>query len=319
MLTLFPPRKGYSSHWRVRGTYLGQYVNRSTQTGDRKIAAKLLRKWREDIERGAYARPGDPTFASAALSYMQAGGERRFLAPLLEHFGERLLAQIGQREVDAASVALFPKATEATRNRQVYSPVSAVLRHAGVTTGLRRPKGARGESLLASAGALHGRFGALCTFLLYTGCRLSEGLRLLSADVDLGAGFAYVRKTKNGEPRPVHLPSVVVAALANIELGPRTAFGFAKSGRLYELLDEAAQRGGIVIPERVAFHIFRHTYGAWMRRHAGLDTSGLVATGAWKSRQAAAVYEHVDVSEEARKADLLPTGAKPVQKASNGD
>jgi len=331
MLKLFPPRKGYSSHWRIRGTYLGQYVNRSAQTGDRKVAVKLLKKWREDIERGAYARPDDPTFASAALSYMQAGGERRFLAPLLEHFGERLLAQIGQSEVDAAAVALFPEATAATRNRQVYSPISAVLRHAGITMGLRRPKGSRGESrlswlsqqdafaLLAAAGELHERFGALCSFLLYTGCRLSEGLRLQTADIDLAANFAYVRRTKNGDPRPVHLPPVVVAVLANVNLGSHTAFGFAKSGRLYELLDEATQRAGVLLPERVAFHIFRHTYGAWMRRYAGLDTSGLVGTGAWKSRQAASVYEHVDVSEEARKADLLPIGAKPVQKAVSGD
>jgi hypothetical protein len=44
-----------------------------------------------------------------------------------------------------------------------------------------------------------------------------------------------------------------------------------------------------------------------MRRYAGLDTTCLVSTGAWKSRQAAAIYEHADVSEEGRKADLLPT------------
>ena len=44
-----------------------------------------------------------------------------------------------------------------------------------------------------------------------------------------------------------------------------------------------------------------------MRRYAGLDTSGLVATRAWRDRQSAARYEHVIVSEEAMKAALLPT------------
>jgi hypothetical protein len=39
-----------------------------------------------------------------------------------------------------------------------------------------------------------------------------------------------------------------------------------------------------------------------MRRHAGLDTSGFVATGAWASRKPAEVYEHVEVSEVACKA-----------------
>ena len=63
---------------------------------------------------------------------------------------------------------------------------------------------------------------------------------------------------------------------------------------------------GVHIPERVAYHIFRHTWAAWMRRYGGLDTSGLVATGAWRSHSAAKLYEHAEASEEARKADLLP-------------
>jgi integrase len=249
---------------------------------------------------------------------MQAGGERRFLPPLIRHFGTRLLTQIRQADVDAAAVLLFPNATPATRNRQVYSPVSAVLQHGGVIAGLKRPRGARGEarlcwlskeeafSLLSAAGELHPRFGALCTFLLYTGCRLSEALRLQAAEIDLGASYAYVRTTKNGDHRPVQLPPILVAAIADVELGYRVAFGFVKCGRIYDLLHQAAARSGVNIPDRVAFHIFRHTYGAWMRRYARLDTSGLVGTGAWKSRQAATVYEHVEVSEEARKADLLP-------------
>jgi hypothetical protein len=109
----------------------------------------------------------------------------------------------------------------------------------------------------------------------------------------------------------VHLPPVVVAALANVELvEDRTVFRLSKTGHLYDLLTEAARTAGVTIPERVAFHIFLHTYGAWMRRYAGMDTAGLVATGAWKSRQAAAVYEHADVTEEARKANLLPVVKK---------
>jgi hypothetical protein len=37
------------------------------------------------------------------------------------------------------------------------------------------------------------------------------------------------------------------------------------------------------------------------------DLKGLVATGAWRDRKSADRYEHVVVSEEARKAALLPT------------
>jgi integrase len=250
---------------------------------------------------------------------MQAGGERRFLEPLLNYFQKTALDKIDQAAIDRAATTLYPRATPASRNRQVYTPISAILKHAGCGKPLKRPKGARGESrvawlqpeqafeLLRAAEKLRPKFGALCTFLLYTGCRLSEALTLAPEDVDLTAGIARVRKTKNGEPRTVYLPPVVLASLANIEFSIKTVFGYPKSGRLYKLLSEAEKASGITIPERVAFHIFRHSWATWMRKYGGLDTSGLVATGAWKSRQAAAVYEHLDATEEAKKAALLPS------------
>jgi hypothetical protein len=43
----------------------------------------------------------------------------------------------------------------------------------------------------------------------------------------------------------------------------------------------------------------------------GADTSALVDTGLWKSRNAASVYEHFEVGEEARKSDMLPTSSAP--------
>lgn len=200
--------------------------------------------------------------------------------------------------------------------------MSAVLKHSGVQKSLRRPKGSQGTPrlawlrpdeamrLLEAAEVVDARFGALCTFLLYTGCRLSEALRLKWADVNLEESFAYVGRTKNGEPRAVHAPQTVVAVLAKLPAHGIKVFRLTKCGRLYDMLGRASLSSGIQIPDRVAFHIFRHTYGAWMRRYSGLDTTGLVATGAWRSRQAAAIYEHAVTREEARKADMLPTRAK---------
>ena len=77
-------------------------------------------------------------------------------------------------------------------------------------------------------------------------------------------------------------------------------------GRLYKLLYQAAEAAKVTLPEREAFHIFRHTYGTWMRRYGRVDTKGLVATGAWKSEQSASRYAHTVVSEEAQKAAMLP-------------
>jgi integrase len=143
--------------------------------------------------------------------------------------------------------------------------------------------------------------------------RLSEALNLTWNDVRLRDGYAYLADTKNSEPRAIFLPSVAVAALGNLEAGRRaTVFRFRKSGHLYSLLRVAAIRAGVDLPERSAFHILRHTYATWMRRYVGLDTRGLVATGAWKDRKSADRYEHVVVSEEARRAEMLPVPGRKI-------
>lgn len=328
-LKLIPPREGKSPNWSIRGTHFRVRVDQTAGTPDRKVAAKKLTQIRADIESGEFSRPGAPTFASAALDYIEASGERRFMLRLTDHFGETPLEKIDQAAINKAAATLYPGATPATRNRQVYSPVSAVLKHAGIEKQIKRPKGWRGTrrlfwlrqddlfAVLDAAEARNQRFAALLTFLAYCGPRLSEALRLTWEDVELPRGHAFLRKTKNGEGQGVHLPPVVVAALANLprtyaqpvsgrETPYLTVFGFAKAGRLYELLDQVCTAAGVTIPEGVAFHAFRHTFGAYMRRYGGADTSGLLATGRWKDRDAAEVYEHADASEEARKADLFP-------------
>lgn len=81
-LKLEPPNPPRTKYWYVRGTYLGQYIDRSTRTTKRAVAIQCLKKLERDIEAGELTQAPGPTFASAALAYMQAGGERRFLRPL---------------------------------------------------------------------------------------------------------------------------------------------------------------------------------------------------------------------------------------------
>ena len=321
-LKLYPPIGKKQTSWRIRGAYLGKHVERSARTGKRAVAVKVLKAIERDIERGTFAEPGEPTFASAAAAYMKAGGERTYLRKLLEHFGDKPLSQIDQKAIDMAADAILPSSGPANRNRSVYTPVSAVLRHAGAGFSLRRPKGAMGskttawlwpeqfEALLAEAEKLNPEFAALLVVLCYTGMRLGEALGLTWNDVRLAEGFAYVPDSKNGEPRAVFLPPVAVAALGNRGSTGRTVFRFAKSGHLYSLLRVACIKAGVDLPERSAFHILRHTFATWMRRYAGLDNKGLVATGAWKDLKSADRYSHVQVTEEARKAALLPVGRK---------
>jgi integrase len=69
--------------------------------------------------------------------------------------------------------------------------------------------------LFEAAGGLDAEFGTFLHFLCYTGCRISEALRLTCNDFRLSEAFAFVRTSKNGDPRPVFLPPVLVAQMAN--------------------------------------------------------------------------------------------------------
>lgn len=314
-LKLVEPKAGRTPNWTIRGTYLGVRVNRATATPRKSVAQAMLVRIREEIERGAFAASGGPTFASAAISYLDAGGDDRFLAKLNRHFGDTPLEKINQAAIDRAAVKLYPNSPATTRNRQVYTPMSAILKRAGIEVKIKRPKGWRGKArlhwlrpeqaipLLKAAGSVDARFGALCTFLTYCGVRLSEALNLTPKNLDLSRSYAFIADSKNGEPQAVYLPPVVVAALAGLNLEGKTVFSLVKSGRLYSMLKEAEKLSGVSIPDGIAFHIFRHTYGAWMKRE-GVD---LIHTGRWKDEASTRVYEHVDFGTEAMRAKNLPT------------
>lgn len=324
-LKLHPPRPGKSSNYSVRGTYLGQYVDRTTGTPDKATARKVLKKIERDIEAGTFAQDSGPTFADAALAYLDAGGDDRFLEPLTKHFKTTPLAKIDQAAIDQAAKEIYPNASNATRNRQVYTPMSAILKRAGVEFSLKRPIGAAGnqrthwlwpeqaERIFEEAYKKDAELAIFLVLLCYTGLRLEEGLSLETSMVRLDDNYAYIPDTKNGEPRAVFLPPNVVEALKEHPRGlDREGFVFRhhKSSRLYDKLKAIFKAAKVPLPARTGFHIFRHTYGTWMARYAGLDAKGLKDTGNWKDIKSAVRYRHAVTSEEAQKAVLLPTPKK---------
>jgi len=317
-LKVIPPRLGKSSYYTVRGTYLGVKVERSTKCTDLKSAQKILRVLRSEIEAGAFVPKGALTFAEAALSYLKNGGDGRFLKPLTEHFTTTPMMRIGQEQIDEAAHLLYPDASPATRNRQVYTPMSAIMQHAKMNVRLRRPKGAQGtkktewmtpeqaERLLKAAEAEDAEFRVFLALLCYTGLRLSEALAIGCEQIDLEHSMIFIPRTKNGDARAVYIAQPLVAELANHPQGlsrQGRLFRFNKNGRLYTLMRKAKTKAGL---PNVTFHTCRHTWATWMRRFGKLDTKGLVGTGAWKDEKSASRYQHVVVTEEAQRADMLP-------------
>jgi integrase len=324
---LIPPREGKTPFWYVRGKYLGIALDRSTGASERRAAITILNTWKRQAERGEFSKPTPPAdpglFLSAAKAYMLAGGERQYVEAICNKWPTKLLPDIDQVAIDTLAGELYPNAPASTKNRQVYTPVSAILKHVGIDKTIKRPKGWRGNKrtfwlqpeptfrLLDAASELNAEFGILCTLLNYTGLRISEALDELTCEgVELAREFAYIGETKTEEPRGVYLPPVVVAALANHPRGLERRgrlFRFHDGGRLRDMLKVACRRAGVVLPRRTAFHVFRHNYGTWMRLYGGLDDLGLTRTGVWQDRASVARYSHSEATAEARQAVKLPT------------
>lgn len=343
-LKLVPPRKDKSPNFTIRGSYLGIAVDKSSGTHKRSVARAVLANLERAIERGEYppkqvaAGNGERTFLTAAVAYMEAGRRPRHVARLIRHFRTTPLEQIDQAAIDEAAIALHPHAAPSTRNASVYTPVSAILHHAGVDLKLRRPKGAKGRivtdwlrqedaaGIIQAADVFDAGFALLLRFLLYTGLRLGEALALRWSDVDLESGTVWVRRKKGGIASDVRMRADLREKMIGHGKGEPHArvFRFHQGGELKHKLTRAKLAYlGLPCPTRrpigwrppanrlawANFHTFRHTFATWMRR-VGTDVQGLVATGNWRDPRSAARYAHVVPREEWLRVDDLPSVEK---------
>ncbi len=314
-----------SPSWRCRGTVRGISFDRSTKTADRGAAEALQIKWgAELLERSIHGARATAGFADALLGYLNSGGDGRYCAPLLDHFGETPLVLIGQAAIDAAAVALKPDAGPATRNRQIYTPMAAMLHHAAKRglcdfRRIERPKQPKGrvrwleldqaESLIEAC-APHLR--PLVIFLFYSGARLSEALYLDWSNVDLAACRVRFLDTKNGEARGVPLNERVLIELANLPHCEGAVFRrpdgqpYARKadggGQIKTAFKGACRRAGI---SDFTPHDCRHTWASWFYAETR-DLVALMNLGGWKSEKMVMRYTHLNPDHLAAAIDRLP-------------
>jgi integrase len=230
-------------NWYLRGTLRGVSVRESCGTNDKKIAEeiKAKREW-EILQRSVYGIKASGTFIGAAAIYLENDGDARFLQPLIDHFGSTALAKIDQAAADEAGRKIYPGLAPATLNRQLYTPLAAVINKAAeknycAPLKLSRPKMPKGRVRWITHAEAFGLIAAcaphlkpLVAFLFYTGARVGEALWIDWRFVDLQRGQVQFLDTKNGRDRGVPLHPDLVAILAN--LPHREGEVFRKQGRI---------------------------------------------------------------------------------------
>lgn len=306
-------KKGKNGVFYAVGTIGGKRIRQSLKTRDAKRAEEqrsLLeaRAW----QRHNYGEETVRTFQEAAVSYLEAGGEGRFMPPLLRHFRDRPVGKITPGEIKEAARKLYPHAKPATRNRQVVVPVRAVLNHAhehGWCAAIRVARFEEKETdkaeriavdrdwLNAFMAAAHERglphLAALELFMFQTAARLSEACRLDWGDVDLSARRAVLRQTKNGTQRAVALSMELTITLAQLprEKG-RPVFLYASRHSAVKPWRNVCKAAGIpYVPPHQAG---RHSFATDMSRR-NVHPKVAMTAGGWKSsRVYMETYVHAD-------------------------
>lgn len=318
-------------HLYIRGRVRGsRRIFETTGTDDAQAAEAIkIKRESELLDRSIFGAGATVTFAQAALSYLESGGEARFLGRqnvttgkwslLIGRFATMPVGQIGQLEADEAAIALCPRAGAATRKRHVYVPLCAVLRHAAkkgwrALPVIEHPK-VKPPVTRWSTPERMGKLLPHCSpplrrlvvLLAYTGARLSEALRIdWDRDVDLARRVIILRRTKNGKMRPVHIPDPLLIELSTVTVREQhgAMFHWSDKSHVHRPLRTACRRAGVdyLPPHQQG----RHTYATWLRTFAGFDLMGIKEAGGWDSITSVARYAHVSPGEAAKAADRLP-------------
>ena len=316
-------KRGKSPYWYIRGTVKGKYVDESTGTLDRKLAEDIKIKTEARIlHESVHGCRSTITFLEAAIGYMENGGEKWTLPPLINYFGEKSLNEIGQIEIDEAAKRLYPNAKNSSKTRLIYTPMSAILKWADKRDlysykPLARPKIPKSKIVFLNYAEADSLINAcpphlkpLVLFFLHTGARSCEAMNLDWRDVNLQMRQIRFVDTKNGESRSVPLHNEILAALANMPHREGKVFRKA-DGTEYKSRDSdcfkksfqnAVKRAGIV---HISPHKLRHTWATWYYQRTK-DITKLMELGGWKDPEMAFRYAHLDVSSLAPSVEAMP-------------
>jgi integrase len=313
--------------WHYRGTVAGRLLRGSTRTARKEIAQRIAadqeaRHWKSHLDGPASVL----TFAQAAMLYRAANKSDRFLRPIEDHWRDTPVKVITGAAIRQSAIRLYPNAGPATRNRQAIVPTQAIINHAAahelcpyirvsrfpVIKKAKTP--ADWEWVQAfMAHAKKPNLAALVCLRYLPGARISQALAVEWSDVDFRSRKVRIAATNKGDDdRFAHMPSELIAALANIP-GERRGqvFVFKSRGNIKTQWAGAIRRAGIKV---LSPHRCRHGFATGLL-DKGVSPITVANRGGWKNaRHVFETYGHdvapADVTDVLTGTPAAQTGKK---------
>ena len=323
--------------WWVRGRPADgdRYVRKSLGTADQAIAEAAVREIEAQARRSRILGPDAPkpedliTFSACVLEYDAEPREAVYLKRIVRRIGKLRVKEITPAFVRKLAKELYPDGSVDTWQRQVITPVRAVINNAhelGKCAPIRikafdrderiRQDRARGtesrvpkkagswEWLTAFMAHAEPRDAALAYFMFRHGARVGQSIAMTRRhDLDLTAGKVRLPATKGHPAQWVTLDPEEIVMIANLPVPYRgqardRVFTIAggRSGALYRRWRETCAKAGI---EYLSMHAAgRHGFGTEMIVRRGIDAATVAKEGRWASPAILLnVYAHPDDSE----------------------
>jgi integrase len=323
-------KKGVSTLYYISGMYAGHRVRESLKTDKRETAQRAFEKKRAEIVAAIDAGTDrNLKFATAALKYMEAGKDDRFLAPLIATFGEEPISDFTSGYIQDQALKIYPKGKASTLNRQVIAPTLAVINWAAerrmcAPVQIKRFKEGKAarravtrdwvDKFRTAAAELDlANLGNMELFMFTTAARLADAQWLTWVKVDLEAKTATFL-TKNGDERVAILTDEMVHVLRPLKGGDDVrVFGDWARRQMYGAWRAICKKAGLdYVPPHQAG---RHSFATEAIVRNGVDVATTAALGGWKSpKLLLEVYTHPENSRKVAE-EVFGRKSKPALKA----
>lgn len=307
---LLPPgTRRNNATYIVRGSIGGRRFEARSDTADKDAAEIWAAKY---VARLESLTPTGPvlTFATAAEAYINLknprNDDRKNIKLLGKWLANKPLSDIVGADLIAAAHALKPNVSDATKNRAIITPGSAVLhyaeeqgwchyrRHRRLKVSRRSPRRPVPEDtmrlLLANT---EGHQHLLLAWLYETGVRITDSLQLHNDDLNLQAGRVRVGSSKTDDHGEIGISPELVALLSNASrCSGNRVFPWQTRHKVYKWLRKLTKRLGVVYTP----HLSRHALATDLRA-LGWDMKAIAERGLWRDARSAERYTHHRASD----------------------